>query len=325
MIDLHIHLDGSLTAEELLVLARTEGIRLPAETLEGLRPFLTVPSGCGSLNDYLRCFETPLAVLQSPEAVEYAAASLAERLREQGLLYAEIRFAPQLHQKNGHSQEAIVEAAIRGLRRSGLPGQLILCCMRGADEAANMDTLRVSRAFLGQGVAALDLAGAEGLYPTRDYLPLFSRARQEGLPFTIHAGEAAGPDSVWAALEAGAARIGHGVRAAEDPALTAALARRGIPLEMCPTSNFQTGAAAPGSYPLKAYLDQGIPVTLNTDNTTVSGTTLAGEYALARERLGMTEADERTLLENAARAAFLPEAEKAALLARMRDKRTSFS
>ena len=99
-----------------------------------------------------------------------------------------------------------------------------------------------------------NLAGAEGLYPTRDYLPLFSRARQEGLPFTIHAGEAAGPDSVWAALEAGAARIGHGVRAAEDPALTAVLARRGIPLEMCPTSNFQTGAAAPGSYPLKAYL-----------------------------------------------------------------------
>ena len=91
MIDLHIHLDGSLTAEELLVLARTEGIRLPAETPEGLRPFLTVPSGCGSLNDYLRCFETPLAVLQSPEAVEYAAASLAGRLREQGLLYAEIR------------------------------------------------------------------------------------------------------------------------------------------------------------------------------------------------------------------------------------------
>lgn len=124
-----------------------------------------MPSGCGSLNDYLRCFETPLAVLQSPEAVEYAAASLAERLREQGLLYAEIRFAPQLHQKNGHSQEAIVEAAIRGLRRSGLPGQLILCCMRGADEAANMDTLRASRAFLGQGVAALDLAGRRGCTP----------------------------------------------------------------------------------------------------------------------------------------------------------------
>ena len=103
------------------------------------------------------------------------------------------------------------------------------------------------------------------------------------------------------------------------------LARRGIPLEMCPTSNFQTGAAAPGSYPLKAYLDQGIPVTLNTDNTTVSGTTLAGEYVLARERLGITATDERTLLENAARAAFLPESEKAALLARVRDKRTFFS
>ena len=114
------------------------------------------------------------------------------------------------------------------------------------------------------------------------------------------------------------------MRAAEDPALTAVLARRGIPLEMCPTSNFQTGAAAPGSYPLKAYLDQGIPVTLNTDNTTVSGTTLAGEYVLARERLGITATDERTLLENAARAAFLPESEKAALLARVRDKRTFF-
>lgn len=186
-------------------------------------------------------------MLQSPEAVEYAAASLAERLREQGLLYAEIRFAPQLHQKNGHSQEAIVEAAIRGLRRSGLPGQLILCCMRGADEAANMDTLRASRAFLGQGVAALDLAGAEGLYPTRDYLPCSPRAARRASPSPSTREKRRGPDSVWAALEAGAARIGHGVRAAEDPALTAVLARRGIPLEMCPTSNFQTGAAAPAA------------------------------------------------------------------------------
>ena len=320
MIDLHIHLDGSLTAEELLVLAQREGVRLPADTPEGLRPFLTVPPGCGSLNDYLRCFETPLAVLQSPQAVEYAAASLAGRLKAQGLLYAEIRFAPQLHLKSGHRQETIVEAAIRGLQHSGLSGQLILCCMRGADEAANRDTVRTVRAFLGHGVAALDLAGAEGLYPTRDYLPLFARARREGIPFTIHAGEAAGPDSVWAALEAGAARIGHGVRAIEDPALTAELARRGIPLEMCPTSNFQTGAAAPGGYPLKAYLEQGIPVTLNTDNTTVSDTTLSREYARARVRLGITAADERALLENAAQAAFLPEPEKAALLARVRER-----
>ena len=317
MIDLHIHLDGSLTPEEVLHLARQGGVSLPAMDAEGLRPYLTAPKDCASLNEYLTCFEWPVLVLQSPQALEYAMFSLASRLREQGLLYAEIRFAPQLHQRGGHSQAAITEAAIRGLERSGLWGNLILCCMRGdANGEANRETLRTARAFLGGGVAALDLAGAEALFSTRRFLPLFEQARREGIPFTIHAGEADGPDSVRAAMEAGAARIGHGIRAAEDPRLPQELCRRGISLELCPTSNFQTKAArTPAEYPLRRYLELGLSVTLNTDNTTVSGTTLAEEYAFARKTLGITDQEERRLLRNAARAAFLDEPEKARLLA----------
>lgn len=324
MIDLHIHLDGSLTPEEVLHLAQQGGIALPARDAEGLRPYLTAPRDCASLNDYLTCFEWPVRVLQSPQALEYAVFCLASRLREQGLLYAEIRFAPQLHQHGCHSQAAITEAAIRGLERSGLWGNLILCCMRGdTNEKANCETLRTAKTFLGRGVAALDLAGAEALFPTRKFLALFEQARREGIPFTIHAGEADGPDSVRAAMEAGASRIGHGIRAAEDPRLPLELCRRGISLELCPTSNFQTKAArTPAEYPLRRYLDLGLSVTLNTDNTTVSGTTLAEEYAFAQRALGLTAGDKRRLLQNAARAAFLNEQEKSRLLALL-DERES--
>lgn len=319
MIDLHLHLDGSLTPEVVRKLAALQKVPLPTDDLTELESQLSVPADCGSLNDYLRCFDLPVAVLQSSEALTLAVEDLTARLREQGLLYGEIRFAPSQHTKKGLTQTQVVEAVIRGLPAKAegawnFSSQLILCCMRGGEEDANRETVEVATRFLGQGVCAVDLAGAEALYPTENYRKLFSYALSLGVPFTLHAGEAAGPESVWQALNMGASRIGHGVRAKEDPKLVAYLAEHKIPLELCPTSNLQTKAVPDWEhFPLREYLSQGIVATVNTDNMTVSQTTLSKEYALLKRTVGLTEEERMILLKNSVQAAFLPEGEKQAL------------
>lgn len=316
MIDLHLHLDGSLPPGLVMELAREQGAALP----EGLEKALRAPEDCASLNEYLRCFDLPLALLQNAEALEKAAYTLCVELRRQGLLYAEIRFAPQLHTRKGLSQSQAAEAVGRGIARSKFPAQAILCCMRGGEGRANQETLEAAAKALGAGVCACDLAGAEALYPTKGYEGLFAHARSLGLPFTIHAGEAAGPQSVWDALEMGARRIGHGVRAGEDPALLEELAARQTPLELCLTSNLQTKAVpGPQAFPLREYLGRGVCCTVNTDNMTVSGTTLQEEYQKLAS-LGVARQEMAALLQNACKAAFLPEERRRALGVQVEEK-----
>ena len=316
MIDLHLHFDGSLLPRTGLGLAREQGIRLPAEEPDELKLFLTAPEDCKSLNEYLEKFDLPLLVLQTKEAIRKGMYTLVSSLKEQGMLYAEIRFAPQLHTRKGLSQEQVVKAAVLGMQEamagSFFKAKLILCCMRGADNREeNLQTVRTAAAFLGRGVAAADLAGAEALYPTADYEEVFALARELSLPFTIHAGEADGAESVEAAIRMGASRIGHGVRAGEDARLLEELRERRIPLEMCPSSNVQT-KAVPSllEHPILEFLRKGLIVTVNTDNMTVSDTTVEREFGLLREKLGMTQEEHRQLLLNAADAAFLTEEER---------------
>lgn len=316
MIDLHLHFDGSLLPRTVLELAREQGIRLPAEEPDELKLFLTAPEDCKSLNEYLEKFDLPLLVLQTKEAIRKGMYTLVSSLKEQGMLYAEIRFAPQLHTRKGLSQEQVVKAAVLGMQEamagSFFKAKLILCCMRGADNREeNLQTVRTAAAFLGRGVAAADLAGAEALYPTADYEEVFALARELSLPFTIHAGEADGAESVEAAIRMGASRIGHGVRAGEDARLLEELRERRIPLEMCPSSNVQT-KAVPSllEHPILEFLRKGLIVTVNTDNMTVSDTTVEREFGLLREKLGMTQEEHRQLLLNAADAAFLTEEER---------------
>ena len=316
MIDLHLHFDGSLLARTVLELAKEQGIALPSEEPDELKLFLAAPTDCGSLNEYLEKFDLPLLVLQTREAVRKGMHTLASSLKEQGMLYAEIRFAPQLHTKKGLTQEQVVKAALQGLQEAAagsfFKAKLILCCMRGADNREeNLLTVRTAAAFLGRGVAALDLAGAEALYPTADYGEVFALAKELSVPFTIHAGEADGPESIRAALRMGASRIGHGVRAGEDPELLEELKEKQIPLEMCPSSNVQTKAVPSLSeHPVLSYLRRGLLVTVNTDNMTVSDTTIEREFRLLKEELGMTPEERRQLLLNAADAAFLAAEER---------------
>lgn len=316
MIDLHLHLDGSLSPEDVLLLADTAGITLPAKTADTLRPLLQVEPDCRNLGEYLEKFDLPLQVLQAEKTIELSVYLLLKRLSEQGLCYAEIRFAPQLHQSCGLSQLQVVAAAVAGLNKAiaefSMPAQLILCCMRGDNnKEENLETVRTAKEFLGKGVCAADLAGNEAAYPTEDFADVFALAKQLCVPYIIHAGEAAGPESISQALSLGARRIGHGIHAIQDAAVLAQLQAKKIPLETCFTSNLQTRAVPDAkSYPVCGFLKQGLVVTVNTDNMTVSGTDLRQEYRLLQETFGLSADTLQAIACNAADAAFLSDSEK---------------
>ena len=316
-IELHLHLDGAITVDIAKKLAKLQGITLPTEDDEELLALLSVPDDCDSLNDFLECFAFPLTLLQTKEGITESVRLVLKSLKEQGVLYAEIRFAPQLHTDKGLTQEGAVLAAIDGLKGAAIPGNLILCCMRGeGNEALNYETVETAKKYLVEdgGVVALDLAGAEALYPTENYSGLFALAKEYGIPFTIHAGEAADAKSVRTAIEMGASRIGHGVRIFEDESVAELVREKGVTLEMCPTSNRMTNAVEDMSdYPLQDYLKKGIKVTLNTDDMAIERTTLADEYRYMEKTFGLTPEQETRLLKNAIDAAFTSEATKAEL------------
>ncbi len=321
-IDLHLHLDGAVTVPIARKLAALQGISLPAEDDEELKKLLQVPPDCTSLDDFLKCFALPGSLMQTPEGLKQAVKLVLEDIESQGVVYAEIRFAPQFHVSGGMTQEDAVQAALEGLRdindSSGIHANLILCLMRLADNReANLETLRLAERYLvpDGGVVAIDLAGAEALYPTKDYEDIFKQAAKAGIPYTIHAGEADGADSVRAAVDFGARRIGHGVRSTEDPGLLRLLAEQHITLEMCPTSNRQTHAVEDmSSYPLIRFMEAGIPVTLNTDDPAIEGTTIAEEFTYMEELLGLGEEQRKQLYINAVDAAFTTDEIKKKLL-----------
>lgn len=311
LIDLHLHLDGSLSIKSVEELAALQNISIPSDIAE-LTNRLQVSDDCRDLNEYLEKFAFPLTLLQTKEGIETAVYNLEKELKDEGLLYAEIRFAPQLHMQKGLTQTEVVEAAIAGMKRCNFHANLILCCMRGdQNHEENMESIRVASKFLGNGVCAVDLAGAEALFPTAAFKDLFELATELGVPFTIHAGEADGPKSVYKALEYGTKRIGHGVRSIEDPELMKILAQKGIPLELCPTSNLNTSMFdSLKDYPLRQLMNVGIKVTINTDNTTVSGTSLNREFQNLIDMFALTEEELQILVRNAVNATFADKATK---------------
>ena len=307
LIDLHLHLDGSLSLSSVRELAAMQGIEIEKDDAALLQK-LQVGPDCKDLNEYLEKFDFPCSLLQTEAAITKSVANLCAELAAQGMIYAEIRFAPQLHLLKGLDQGRVVAAAAAGLDQEKFKANLILCCMRGSDNhEANLETVRVAKEWLGRGVCAVDLAGAEALFPTENFEDLFALAAELGVPYTIHAGEACGPESVWTALKFGARRLGHGIRSVEDGALVARLAAEGITLELCPTSNLNTSIFnSMEDYPLRRLMDAGVKVTVNTDNMMVSGVTLALEL----EKLGLTREERRLLAENAADASFASPAVK---------------
>ena len=306
-IDLHLHLDGSLSLASVRRLAEMQGIEIPESDGE-VRKLLSVSADCRDLNEYLEKFSFPGTLLQTREGLREAVRALAEELKTEGHIYAEIRFAPQKHCERGLTQEDAVAAALAGLALTDFSAQLILCCMRGDDNhAENLETVEVAAKYLGKGVCAVDLAGAEALFPTKDFEDVFALAQRLGVPAAIHAGEADGPESVRAALRFGAKRIGHGVRSAADPELMKLLAEQGVPLEVCPTSNLNTVVVSDiRDYPFRKLLDAGVRLTVNTDNRSVSATDIRREFTLLAEAFRLTRDEVKSLLLNAAEASFAP-------------------
>jgi len=323
-VDLHLHLDGSITVDIAKQLAQVQNITLPTENDEELKEMLQVSPDCTSLNEFLEKFALPCSLMQTPEGLSEAVRLVANNIKSQGVVYSEFRFAPQKHTDQGMTQEDAIKAALEGLKKTDLKVNLILCFMRGDDnDAENRETLELAKKYLVEdgGVVAVDLAGAEALFPTSNYADLFADAKEVGVPFTIHAGEADGADSVAKAISYGATRIGHGVRAYEDEAVVQTIKEKGIFLEMCPTSNVQTCAVSDMSnYPFMNYLNEGVRVTLNTDDMGVEGTTLANEYRYMENTFGLTAEQEQTLLRNSVDAAFTSQAVKDSLLKELKLK-----
>ncbi len=322
-VDLHLHLDGSVRPQTMLELAQAHGIALPASTVEGLLPHVRVPRDCGSLARFLATFEVIYPVLRFPDAMARVARELCEDAARENILYFETRFAPVLQEAPGFPIEAVLESVLfgldEGMAATGVKAQVILCGIRTLPPADTLRTVELAIRYRDRGVCGVDLAGDEAIAPIGPHAAAFALARKADLPITIHAGEAAGAESVREAVEVhGAKRIGHGTRAARDLKLLDDLAFRGVSIEVCLTSNAQTGAVrSVAEHPLPKFLDRGIPATLNTDDPAVSGITLTHEYGVAMEALGFELPDLEGLGRNAARVAFLSAPERKRLEARI--------
>jgi len=289
--ELHLHLDGSVRPRTVLELAKENGVPLPTEDLAKLPDFLEANENTASLVEYITFFELPIAVLQTVPALERATYELCEDLKHDNVRYAEIRYGPWLHVQQGLSLTDVIRAALSGWtagrKAFGLEGGIIVTALRDMPPAQNLALAQVAGRFVNDGVIGFDLAGDEAGHPPILHEDAFRLARSLGLNITIHAGEAAGPESVRQAIAMGALRLGHGIRAQEDPEVVATIRENGVQLDTAPTSNAQTKAVRRlEDHPLKRFFEQGIKVTISTDSRTVSHITLSQEFQNAVAALG---------------------------------------
>lgn len=309
-IDLHRHLDGSIRLETILELGLENGLPLPGRTLETLRPHVVISEPQPGLLAFLAKFEWMVGVLVDLEACRRVAYENVEDAKREGLDAVELRFSPIfMAQAHGLDPQGVTEAVIDGVaagaRDFGVPAKLIGILSRtfGVETCTReLDALLACR----EGLVAIDLAGDEGNFPPELFVPHFRRARDAGLAVTVHAGEAAGAPGIWTAIrELGATRIGHGVRATDDPALLDFLGEHGIGIECNLTSNVQTSTVPDyASHPLRAFLERGLPATINTDDPGISGIDLAYEYEVAAPAAGLSAAQIAQARRNAAAIAF---------------------
>ena len=281
---LHEHLDGGMREATLLELLHQQGLAAPAHTPQALAAWFDDRAHAGSLVEYLRGFELTVAAMAAPEALRRVAFEAAEDALAEGCVLAEFRIAPLLFEPFGVPGDAAVEALLDGLAASELPSGLIVCAMRHLPASETLRAAQLALRFQGRGVIGFDLAGAERGHPPSDHAEALARVREAGLPITLHAGEADVAERVVEAVRLGAARIGHGVHLADaldDPArrpLLDEVRRHGVHLEVCPTSNVHTGAAASiGTHPIVRLWRAGVSLSFHTDNRLMSRITHSGE------------------------------------------------
>lgn len=317
--DVHRHLDGNIRAQTILDLGRQFNLTLPAQTLETLIPHVQVTSTEPDLVSFLSKLDWGVKVLASLDACRRVAFENIEDAARNGLHYVELRFSPGYMAMTHQLPVAgVVEAVIAGVREGckafGVEARLIGIMSRTFGEAACLQELDALLAHRDH-ITALDLAGDELGFPGSLFLSHFNQARDAGWHITVHAGEAAGPESIWQAIkELGAERIGHGVKAVEDRALMDYLAEHRIGIESCLTSNIQTSTVATlATHPLKTFLEHGVVASLNTDDPAVQGVDIIHEYTIAAPAAGLTREQIRQAQINGLEMAFLSNEEKRTL------------
>ncbi len=319
---LHEHLDGGLRVQTLFELLQQRGLESPAPDVPGLARWFDEHAFAHSLEQYLKGFDLTVAAMATEAALERVAFEAAEDARADGAVLAEFRIAPLLFEPHGIAGETAVEAMLAGLRRSPLKSGLILCGMRHQFGGEVERTAELAIRYRGRGVVGFDLAGPEAGFPPSRHAAALARVRAAGVPITLHAGEADVGERVLEAAEHGAVRIGHGVRIAEggadalaDPArrgLVEAVVARGLHLEVCPTSNVHTGAyPSLAAHPITALWRAGVDCSFHTDNRLMSMVGLAQEAANLVRECGLAVDDLVRMTLAAARASFLPAADRA--------------
>ncbi len=293
-IELHLHLDGSIREET-------------ANEILGKKCNLKAKDKCEDLNEYLEKFEIPSIILQTKENLERVAYELALDLKKDNVIYAEIRFAPLKHLNGGLSLDEVITSVLNGLSKVDIETNLILCMMRNDSFNDNKKVIDLAHKY----GFPIDLAGAEAIYKTKDFKELFEYAKSINVPFTIHAGEADGYESIKAAIDFGASRLGHGIKIIDYPDLINEAKEKGITLEVCPTSNVQTNAVnILKDHPIKKLFDMNVNVCINTDNRTVSNITLEDEYNKLKETFNFTNEDFLKMNLMAIEASFAQDKEK---------------
>lgn len=309
LIDLHCHLDGSMSRK---FIQKSLGCPVSQDELQA-------GPDCENLAEYLEKFTLPLACLQTREGLRRAGYDFMEQVSMEDIRYVEVRFAPQLSLEKGLDNRQVIQAVMDGLNEGKEKFKIhygvIVCAMRHLNMETNRKMLYAAREFLGAGVCAADLAGNEAAYPMSEFVDLFAEVRKLGMPFTIHAGECGSVENVVEAVRCGAGRIGHGIAlTGHEEAITLCREKK-IGIEMCPISNLQTKAVkSKADYPIREFLEKGLQVTINTDNRTVSGTSIRKEIEFVQANYGITEDEIMHMMKNAVHTSFAADEVKEELL-----------
>lgn len=314
-VELHLHLEGAIRPATLLALARRNGVDLPARDEAGVAQLFNYHN----FHEFLTVFMVLTRSLTTGRDFEQVAYELGAHLAEQNVRYAEVMISPVQYHRRALDLDEVVQGAAAGFARAAREYRVRVGLVFDYGRQFGVDLawqlLESAIRNMKHGVVGWSIGGDEINYPPEPFADIFAAARRAGLQVMAHAGEVAGPASVWGAVEAlGVRRIGHGIRSIDDPALLAYLRTRHIVLDVCPTSNVRTGAVpALGAHPLRRLFDAGVLLTVNTDDPVFFGTTLCDEYRLAARQFGFTASHLAQMTLTGARAAFLPETDRLAL------------
>lgn len=325
-VELHCHLDGSLRIRSILDIAKKEGIKLPSYNLDSLKPYLKAGKKRGTLEDYIKRFDITLSVMQTPKSLKRIAYELIEDVAKENVRYIEVRYSPILHTQRGMTLNTAIESVQKGLKKGekqyGVKSGIIICGIRHISPEKSLILADLAVRYKNKGVVGFDLAGAEENFPAKEHREAFYLIRNNNINATIHAGEAFGPSSIHQAIhQCGANRIGHGTRLKEDKGLMQYVNDHRIALEICLTSNWQTKSIRSLKYhPAKLYYEQGIRITLNTDNRLISDTTLTNEFMLAHQLFNFTLHDFREITIIAMKSAFIPHQERKKMIKKIAEE-----